>query len=130
MYELKDLVWGYRKYRNETPHELAKELDVPISVIDGLEMGSFKHPNSRLMKKIEDVTEDLNKEELGAIGRGYRIRATLGSDFKYYLLGMRQKTGINPKELQKMTLNDCHKTIGQIPFDYHEIAMAGRELIE
>lgn len=130
MYELKDLIWGYRKYKNETPYDLAKELDVPVTVVDGLEFGSFKHPNPRLKKRIDKITKDVDKEEISAIGRGYRIRAKLGPDFKYYLMGMRQKTGINPKELQKMSLNDCHKTIGQIPFDYYELTASGRELVK
>lgn len=130
MYELKDLVLGYRKFKGLTESEMAEELMVPMTVLYGLEMGSYKHPTSKLMLKINNLTEDMDKEEITAIGKGYRLRMKLGSDFKYYLIGLGQKTGVNPNSLRKLSLTDCYKTLGFVEYDDFELTSFGRQLTQ
>lgn len=82
---------GYRKLKGLTESEMATELMVPMTVLYGLEMGSFKHPNPKLKLRINNLLGGMDKEEINAIGRGYRIKSKLGPDFKYYLIGLGKK---------------------------------------
>jgi len=91
MYEIKDLILGYRKFKGLTETEMAEELMVPMTVLYGLEMGSFKHPNPKLKLRINSLLEGMDKEEINAIGCGYRIKSKLGADFKYYPIGLGKK---------------------------------------
>ncbi|MDO9044452.1 MAG: hypothetical protein Q7U35_04005 [Methanobacteriaceae archaeon] len=130
MYELKDLVLGYRKFKGLTETEMAEELMVPGTVLYGLQMGSYKHPTAKLMLRINNLTEDMDKEELVAIGKGCRLKTKLGPDFKYYLIGLGQKTGLNPNSLRKLPLIDCYKTLGFVEYDDFELTTFGRQLTQ
>lgn len=71
----------------------------------------------------------MDKEEINAIGRGYRIKSKLGPDFKYYLIGLGKKTGINPNSLRKLSTTDCYKTLGLVEFDDFELTTLGSQSV-
>jgi hypothetical protein len=126
--ELKYLVLGYRKHTGKTQIELAKELGTPLQIVSALEMGSYKHPTKILQAKIKDLTSQFDQEDLIYLGRGYRIREELGPDFKYFLRGLEEASGISQEELRKMHGEECLRTIGSVDMDEFEVVLVGREV--
>ncbi len=126
--ELKYLVLGYRKHTGKTQAELSRELGVPLHIVSALEMGSYKYPTKVLQAKIKGLTSQFDHEDLIYIGRGYRIRDELGPDFKYFLRGLEEVSGITPDELMKMHGEECLRTIGSVDMDEFEVVLAGRKV--
>jgi hypothetical protein len=115
-YELKYLILGYRKYTNTTQKELAEKLDIPLDIETTLET-DYKQPTKHLMNKIIKLTAEFNQDDLKNIGRGYRIKDESGSDFKYFLKGLKKEFGLNPQDLKNMTNDECLRTVGSVDID-------------
>ena len=126
--ELKYLVLGYRKHTGKTQAELARELEIPLQIVVALELGSYRHPTQVLQAKIKDLTSQFDHEDLMYLGRGYRIREELGPDFKYFLRGLEEASGISPDELRKMHGEECLRTIGSVDMDEFEVVLLGRSI--
>ncbi|AEG18995.1 hypothetical protein [Methanobacterium paludis] len=125
---LKYLVLGYRKNTGKTQAELARELEIPLHIVVALEMGSYKYPTKVLQAKIKDLTSQFDQQDLMCLGRGYRIREELGPDFKYFLRGLEETSGISPDELKKMHGEECLRTIGSVDMDEFEVVLVGRSV--
>ncbi len=123
---LKNLILGYRKITGKSLDELAKELEVPKTVVEGLESGEIKHPTPTLLSKIKRLTRGLDEKELEAIGRGYRIKDFLGNYFKYFLRGLSKEKGIKTSEIKEMPPTELYKLIGKLDEDFIKITDKGR----
>lgn len=126
--DLKYLILGYRKHTGKTQSEVAKKLNVPLDVVTALEMGVHKHPARALQEKIIDLTAKSDENDLIHIGRGYRIKEELGPDFKYFLKGLEETSGISQEKLKNMQDEECLRTIGSVDLDEFEVVLAGREV--
>ncbi|WP_286244240.1 hypothetical protein [Methanobacterium ferruginis] len=124
--DLKDLVLGFRKHTGKTQSEVAHELEVPMEIETALEWGTYKQPTQHLMAKIDNLTSKFDQNDLIHMGRGYRIRDDLGPDFKYFLRGLEQARGIDPKELNSLPEEEFHRIIGSVNLDEFDVVMAGR----
>ncbi|HHW04644.1 MAG TPA: hypothetical protein PLO64_00570 [Methanothermobacter sp.] len=123
---LKDLILGYRKIKRKSLDELAKELEVPKTVVEGLENGEIKHPTPALLSKIKKLVWGLDEKEIEAIGRGYRIKDFLGNYFTYFLKGLSKEKGIETSKIQKMPPIELYKLIGTLKEDFIKITDEGR----
>lgn len=126
--DLKYLILGYRKHTGKTQTKVAEELNVPLDVVTALEMGFHKHPAKALQKKIMDLTAKFNESDLIHIGRGYRIEEELGPDFKYFIKGLEEASGISQEKLRNMQDEERLRTIGSVEMDEFEVVLAGREV--
>ncbi len=125
---LKDFILGYRKMKDMNINELAEKLEVPKTVVEGLESGEFRHPNPSLSSKIEKLAEGLDKEEVTAIGRGYRIKEFLGNELHYFLKGLSEKKEFKISDIQKMPPLELYKFIGKVKYDdFIEITDKGKK---
>lgn len=125
---LKNLILGYRKIKGKSIDELARELEVPKTVIEGLENGEIKHPTPALLSKIRKLTSGLDEKELEAIGRGYRIKDFLGNYFKYFLRGLSKEKGIKASKIRQMSPIELYKLIGGLDEDFIKITDEGRRV--
>ena len=126
--DLKYLVLGYRKHTGNTQSALAQKLGVPIEIETALEQGSYKYPTERLISKIGDLTSGFDSKELKQIGRGYWIEDRLGPDFKYFIRGLKSVRGIDSKELNSLSDDECYRIIGSVDMDEFEVVQAGRNI--
>jgi hypothetical protein len=51
----------------------------------------------------------------------------LGPDFKYFIRGLEQARGIDPKELLNQPEDEFYRIIGSVNLDEFDLVMAGRE---
>jgi len=123
---LKNLILGYRKIKGKSIDELARELEVPKTVIEGLENGEIKHPTPVLLSKIRKLTRGLDEKELETIGRGYRIKDFLGNYFTYFLRGLSKEKGIKTSKIRQMSPIELYKLIGGLDEDFIKITDKGR----
>lgn len=125
--DLKDLVLGFRKYTGKTQSEVADKLEVSTDIETALETGTYKQPTKHLMGRIKDLTSGCDQNDLVHIGKGYRIMDGLGPDFKYFIRGLEQARGIDPKELLNQPEDEFYRIIGSVNLDEFDLVMAGRE---
>ncbi len=123
---LKNLILGYRKITGKSIDELARELEVPKTVVEGLENGEIKHPTPKLLSKIKRLTRGLDEKEIEAVGRGYRIKEFLGNYFKYFLKGLSKERGIKASKIEEMSQTELYKLIGNLDEDFIKITDKGR----
>ncbi|MDI3483604.1 MAG: hypothetical protein PWQ74_191 [Methanobacteriaceae archaeon] len=123
---LKNLILGYRKITGKSIDELARELEVPKTVVEGLENGEIKHPTPKLLSKIKRLTRGLDEKEIEAVGRGYRIKEFLGNYFKYFLKGLSKERGIKASKIEEMSQTELYKLIGKLDEDFIKITDKGR----
>ncbi|SCG86405.1 helix-turn-helix domain-containing protein [Methanobacterium congolense] len=119
----------YRKHGNKTQKELAEELHVPKEIVTALELGSHKHPSPALKKRIHNLTEQFNPEDLKDliyIGRGAHIKEELGPDFRYYIRGLKKIHAINSENFKKLDVEGCMWTIGRVDMDEFQVAEIGK----
>jgi len=127
--ELKYLILGYRKHNLKTQKELADELQVPKEIVNALELGSHKHPSPALKKRIHNLTEQFDSDELKDliyVGRGAHIKDELGPDFKYYLRGLKKIHAINSENFKKLDSEGCMWAIGRVDMDEFQMVEIGR----
>ncbi|NYB52097.1 MAG: hypothetical protein HVN35_06035 [Methanobacteriaceae archaeon] len=125
--DLKDLLLGFRKHTGKTQSEIAQELEVPMEIETAIEWGTYKQPTEQLVDKIKKLTSQFDQNDLINIGRGYRLIDELGPDSKYFIRGLKQTRGIDPKELLNQPEEEFYRIIGSVNLDEFDVVMAGRK---
>lgn len=126
--ELKFLLLGYRISAGKSQRELADELGVPVDIVIAMENGTYRHPTRRLLSRIHELTGEyeVKKRYFINIGKGYRLRERLGSQFRYFVRGLDKMKYISMEELEKMPEAECYRTIGTVDLDAFEVLKAGK----
>ncbi|MDI6701368.1 helix-turn-helix domain-containing protein [Methanothermobacter wolfeii] len=126
--DLKFLILGYRVHSGKTQRELADELGVPPDIVIAMENGTYRHPTRKLMEKIEDLIGEyeVQKRHFINIGRGYRLREMLGTEFKYFIQGLDRMKYVSRDELEGMDEPERYGTLGAVEMDAFEVLRAGK----